>query len=101
MEWIFEQSKKRAEEFGISGVDYNLTVGVVKNIIPAIASTNAIIAAACCNEAFKIMSGCSKSLDNYWMYMGQSGIYSTTLGFEKKEGCLVCGDKNLKKKFFK
>jgi len=52
---------------------------VVKNIIPAIASTNAIIAAVCSNEAFKIFTGASKRVEDYMMYMGNDGIYSQTL----------------------
>jgi ubiquitin-activating enzyme E1 C len=91
MKWMFETASKRADEFNIKGVTYRLTGGVVKNIIPAIASTNAIIAAAEANEAFKIATYGSGSLDNYMMYNGVTGIYSYAFNYEKKSTCPVCG----------
>lgn len=94
--WLFQRAVARAQEFGITGVTYALTQGVIKNIVPAIASTNAIIAAACCNEAFKIASSAAPPLgldDNYMMYSGNEGIYTYTFRHERKDDCPVCGRK--------
>ena len=90
--WLYEKSLARAKEFNITGVTYSLTQGVVKNIIPAIASTNAIIAASCCNEALKILTSCNPFLDNYMMYSGDDSVYTFTFKHEKKDDCPVCGN---------
>ncbi|PVZ99875.1 hypothetical protein BB558_004090 [Smittium angustum] len=80
MQWVYSTALKRADEHGISGITLSLAQGVVKNIIPAIASTNAII------------SGCHPYLNNYMLYVGDSSVYSHTFELEKKEDCLVCGN---------
>ena len=92
--WLFQKALARAQEFEIPGVTYSMTQGVVKNIIPAIASTNAIIAAACCNEAFKLATSSAPYLNNYMMYTGDSetGLYTYTFAAERKDECPVCGN---------
>ena len=55
------------DTYWLQGVTWQLTGGVVKNIIPAIASTNAIIAAACALEAVKLLTVCSSGIENYMM----------------------------------
>ncbi|CAK7264829.1 NEDD8 activating enzyme [Sporothrix epigloea] len=91
--WLFQKALSRANEFGIVGVTYALTQGVVKNIIPAIASTNAVIAASCCNEALKIATSVVQPLgfeENYMMYSGNESIYTYTFKHERKNDCPVC-----------
>lgn len=93
--WLYKKALKRAEEYKITGVTYPLTQGVIKNIIPAIASTNAIIAASCCNEALKIATGVNPSLgmqENYMMYSGTDSIYTYTFKHKQKTDCPVCGE---------
>ncbi|RKP13279.1 hypothetical protein BJ684DRAFT_22839 [Piptocephalis cylindrospora] len=89
--WIYTQALTRAKEFGIIGVTLSLTQGVIKNIIPAIASTNAIIAAACTVEALKLLTSTAPYLDNYMLYTGDQGVYTYTFQHQRKEDCPVCG----------
>ena len=78
-------------QFGIRGVTYRLTQGVVKRIIPAVASTNAVIAAACAMEVFKLASSCcANHLQNYMVFNDSCGIYTYAYEPEKKEDCLAC-----------
>jgi ubiquitin-activating enzyme E1 C len=115
--WLYQTALKRAGEFGIQGVTYSMTQGVVKNIIPAIASTNAIVAASTCNEAFKIATNTAPFLanpanipagidpdeydptdedapapNNYMLYTGDNSVYTYTFGHKRKPDCPVCGN---------
>lgn len=67
MTWIYQKALARAEQFGIPGVTLQLTQGVVKNIIPTIASTNSLIAGICTLETLKLVSMCSTGLNNMFM----------------------------------
>ncbi|KAL4966056.1 NEDD8-activating protein UBA3 [Aspergillus stella-maris] len=89
--WVYSAALQRAKEFNIPGVTFQMTQGVVKNIIPAIASTNAVIAAATTSEALKIATSCNPFLENYMMYAGEEGVYTYTFEAEKKPDCPVCG----------
>ncbi|KAK3417621.1 hypothetical protein EUGRSUZ_H03570 [Eucalyptus grandis] len=87
----WDEAVKTAELFRIPGVTYSLTQGVVKNIIQAIASTNAIISVACALETLKIATGCSKTLSNYLTYNGVEGLHIKVTEFVRDKDCLVCG----------
>lgn len=90
IQWIFEKAQERADQYHIGGITYRLTQGVVKHIIPAVASTNAVIAAQCVIEAFKIASSCCNPLNNYMVFNDTDGLYTYTFEAEKKEDCLAC-----------
>ncbi|XP_017777965.1 PREDICTED: NEDD8-activating enzyme E1 catalytic subunit [Nicrophorus vespilloides] len=88
--WIYEKSAERALQFNITGLSYRLVQGVVKNIIPAVASTNAVIAAVCATEVFKLATSCCVPMNNYMVFNDVDGIYSYTYEAEKKSNCLAC-----------
>lgn len=90
IKWIYLKALERSKKYDIPGVTYMLTMGVVKNIIPAVASTNAIVSAACVNETVKLLTFCSQTLNTYMMYTGSSGVNSHTWVSERKDDCPVC-----------
>ncbi|KAK9447079.1 uncharacterized protein V1518DRAFT_377318 [Limtongia smithiae] len=91
IQWIYQVAFQRAQTFKIGGVTHSLTQGVAKHIIPAIASTNAVISASCCSEALKLATSCNPFLSNYMMYNGSDSVYSYTFEHQRKEDCPVCG----------
>ncbi|XP_018410936.1 PREDICTED: NEDD8-activating enzyme E1 catalytic subunit isoform X1 [Nanorana parkeri] len=90
IQWIYKKSLERASQFHIRGVTYRLTQGVVKRIIPAVASTNAVIAAACATEVFKIASSSYMPLNNYLVFNDVDGLYTYTFEAERKDNCPAC-----------
>jgi ubiquitin-activating enzyme E1 C len=99
--FVMECAKEHARKFTLddNAVTYNLTKGVVKRIIPAIASTNACVSAACANEAFKIVTRTYDALENFSNFAGSEGCYSMPTNNELNEACLVCGSSTLEVKF--
>lgn len=97
--WIYEKALERAVEYGIQGVTFRLTQGVVKHIIPAVASTNAVIAAACATELFKLATSCSNPLQNYMVFNDADGVYTYTYEQEKSPTCPACSGQKQKLEF--
>jgi ubiquitin-activating enzyme E1 C len=96
MSWICERAQERATTFNISGVTYALTLGVVKRIVPAIASTNAIVAAVCVAETLKIITSCSQLCNNFFSYIGATGVSSDAVLYDRRaDTCPVCSFKSI------
>lgn len=95
MAWILHQARERAQAFQVTKggpLDMQKTLGVLKNIIPAIASTNALIAAQAALESFKIVTSAAPVLDNYILFNAEQGCFSTLQQFDKSAACEVCGN---------
>lgn len=88
--WVYEKAQERANSYNITGLSYRLVQGVLKHIIPAVASTNAIVAASCVNEVFKVATSCYECYSNFLIFNDIDGIYTYIFEAEKKENCLNC-----------
>ena len=92
--WIFSRAKERAKELNVipEKITYKLTLDVVRNELPTIASTNAVIGAVCANEVFKVLTWTAYGLNNYFAYYGQDGLYGRKTCSQKHPNCPECGD---------
>ncbi|CAK9293434.1 unnamed protein product [Gordionus sp. m RMFG-2023] len=89
IKWIYLNSLERGHHYNIKGITLSMTQGVVKRLVPAVASTNAVIAASCANEALKIATSCYPPINNF-LFNDTDGIYCYTYLTEKKEDCIAC-----------
>ena len=96
IQWIMEQAREHAKKFQIpvEAITFNLTKGVVKNIIPAIASSQAIIAAMCTTEALKWVTGAGETINNNVLFAGDQTVYMNHFLFERNPECEVCSRKS-------
>merc|ERR1712070_695524 len=79
---------------------YEKTMGSVKNIIPAVASTNAIVAAACVHEAYKCLTMCGQQCNTYWLYNGAAdfmGVDTNVHIYDRDPECIACQDTKRKR----
>jgi ubiquitin-activating enzyme E1 C len=90
MTWLMNRAIERANQFGIEGVTFAMTQQVVKNIIPAIASTNAAISAACVNEALKWVARSHPRVDSYFQYAGGAGLACEVHNIQRLADCSAC-----------
>lgn len=95
MDWLVARAQERAAEFSIGGVTFPFALGVAKNVIPAIAATNALTAAACTLEVLKLLTGASRTLDNTLDANGVGGQNYSTISHKKRADCPVCGPRPL------
>jgi NEDD8-activating enzyme E1 len=90
MDWVHARALARATAHGIPAFPRATTAGVAKRIVPAIASTNAIVAAACSLEALKAATMLAPGLNNYALYTGGDGVYAATQAHARDAACAVC-----------
>jgi NEDD8-activating enzyme E1 len=90
--WVAERAQERQRQFNIRGsIDYAFTLGVVKNVVPAVGFTNAIVAGCTVLEALKVATAIAQPLNSYAYYNGSAdGVTSTTQFLAPSDDCPLC-----------
>ncbi|CAR24230.1 NEDD8-activating protein UBA3 [Lachancea thermotolerans CBS 6340] len=94
LQWLMDEAHARARQFNIdtSKLTPQFVLGVIKNIVPSVASTNAIIAAQCCTEVSKLLYNEYDigEAPNFLVYNGDDGCFAYSFVHERVSTCLVC-----------
>ena len=92
---LLDLSRTRAHEFGIDQTHLTASylLGIAKNIIPSVSTTNAMIAAACCERATAIYYDLVdiETMDTFTIFNGSNGFFSHSFQYQRNPDCLVCG----------
>ncbi|KAG5512323.1 hypothetical protein JKF63_07848 [Porcisia hertigi] len=102
--WVTERARARQASFCIGGAPISdlFTLGVIKNVVPAVGFTNAYVAGQAVTELLKWLTGCAPALDNFAFYNGatEAGVYTNVEpccsapmhgSSDVARNCLVCG----------
>eukprot|EP01068_Selenidium_serpulae_P008069 Selendium_serpulae@DN4881_c0_g1_i6.p1 len=90
-EWLHKTALAKAKEFNLPSFDKRKTEGVLKRIMPAVASTNSLIAAACVNEVWKMVTSFGIPMENHTTVNIAQGVYTSTQRLKiDVEGCHLC-----------
>lgn len=91
IEWVYGRALQQAEQFGIDGVTVSLVKHVLQHSVPAVATTNAFIGAACALEVVKLANGISHPVATWLAFNGTSGICIQSLHIDRRYSCPICG----------
>lgn len=100
--WVAERARARQLQFRIGGphIDEVFTLGVVKNVVPAVSFTNAMVSGMAVTEIIKWLTGVAPMLSNYYLYDGAAcstdvaipgAMFLAAKGDGTGAACSVCG----------
>ncbi|CAD2221221.1 ThiF family, putative [Angomonas deanei] len=97
--WVMERAAERQAAFHIAGdaIDHHFVLGVVKNIVPAVGFTNAIVSSQAVTELLKGFTGIHTNLNNQCNYAGNGkpGLNTNVLRRDPNPHCSVCSPRPL------
>lgn len=92
--WLAQRCATRAAAFGMNAAAFTTAyvLGVAKRIVPSVASTNAIVAAACCSELLKLVHDLTdpENMNNFLQYNGAEGCFAYSFTHQRLPSCPVC-----------